>query len=200
MSETDWFKQPKSLIPWWAVLVGVGMFVFFFALRADAHSAEALEAWNQDWSDRATEEGLSLTLLLEWHDMHDRHACYFHQVCPTVQAPVPSQPAQGSGPSPATASQGMGNQTSDVERWRGLVASYFTDVDRALCVIRYESGGNPNARNPTSGAAGLFQVMPFWFDHFGGDRYDPANNTRVAALVLAEQGWTAWAVVNRGKC
>lgn len=92
--------------------------------------------------------------------------------------------------------RGMG---SDVEQWRGLVSAYFSDVDRALCVVKFESGGNPDALNP-SGASGLFQVMPFWFDHFGGERFDPENNVRVAALVLAEQGWTAWSVVNKGLC
>ncbi len=92
--------------------------------------------------------------------------------------------------------RGMG---SDVEQWRGLVAGYFSDVDKALCVIKYESGGNPNAYNPSS-ASGLFQVKQFWFDAYGGDAFDPTNKVRVAALVLAEQGWGAWAVVNKGKC
>lgn len=90
---------------------------------------------------------------------------------------------------------------SNVEQWRSLVAAHFgSQTDRALCIMRHESGGNPNATNPTSGAAGLFQVMPFWWNHYGGDRYDPATNTRVAAAILAQQGWTAWSPYNRGLC
>ena len=89
---------------------------------------------------------------------------------------------------------------SDVEQWRGLVSAYFSDVEKALCVIKYESGGNPNAKNPSSGAAGLFQIMPFWWDAYGGDRYDPETNVALAAVILGQQGWGAWSVVNRGLC
>lgn len=89
---------------------------------------------------------------------------------------------------------------SNVEQWRGLVAAYFSDVDRALCLMSHESGGNPNARNPSSGAAGLFQVMPFWWEKYGGDRYDPETNVRVASLIYQQQGWSAWSPYNRGLC
>jgi soluble lytic murein transglycosylase-like protein len=64
----------------------------------------------------------------------------------------------------------------------------------------HESGGDPDALNPTSSAAGLFQVMPFWWDHYGGDRFNPETNVRVAALIKADQGWTAWSPYNRGEC
>jgi len=48
-----------------------------------------------------------------------------------------------------------------VERWRPLVRWHWPAhlVERALWVMRLESGGNPLARNP-SGAAGLFQLYP----------------------------------------
>jgi hypothetical protein len=88
-----------------------------------------------------------------------------------------------------------------VESWRALVASYFGDrTDTALCLMWYESRGNPEAVNPTSGAAGLFQIMPFWWDHYGGDRFDPETNTRVAKLIYDQQGWRAWSPYNRGLC
>lgn len=86
----------------------------------------------------------------------------------------------------------MGDQGSDVEQWRSLVAAHFTNVDYALCIIKYESGGNPNAVNPSSGAAGLFQIMPFWWDTYGGDRFDPATNVALAAVIHADYGWGAW--------
>jgi len=48
-----------------------------------------------------------------------------------------------------------------VERWRPLVRWHWPPplVERALWVMKLESGGNPTARNP-SGAAGLFQLYP----------------------------------------
>lgn len=95
----------------------------------------------------------------------------------------------------------MGNGTFDVEQWRTLVADVWgSDTDRALCIIEHESGGNPNAVNPSSGAAGLFQVMPFWWDYYGGDRFDPQTNINVAHLIYLQQGWGAWNVYNDGKC
>lgn len=86
----------------------------------------------------------------------------------------------------------MGNQTSDVEQWRGLVSQYFTNVDYALCIIKWESGGNPNAVNSSSGAAGLFQIMPFWWDAYGGNRFNPETNVALAAKIYADYGWGAW--------
>lgn len=115
-----------------------------------------------------------------------------HQIAEV--APATPQPVSAPGDS------GMGNQTSDVERWRGLVSQYFTDVDHALCVIKYESGGNPTAVNATSGAAGLFQIMPFWWDAYGGNRFDPETNIALASVIQSQQGWGAWNVVNDGKC
>jgi hypothetical protein len=48
-----------------------------------------------------------------------------------------------------------------VERWRPLVRWHWPAhlVERALWVMKLESGGSPTARNP-SGAAGLFQLYP----------------------------------------
>lgn len=99
--------------------------------------------------------------------------------------------------------RGMG---TDVERWRSLVASYFRaeDVERALCLMSYESGGNPNAKNPTSSARGLMQILgSLWAPHFGvtlEELYDPHINLAIAAQIRDSQGWTAWAPYNRGLC
>lgn len=90
-----------------------------------------------------------------------------------------------------------------MEQWRPLVETHFGNLtDRALCLIRYESGGNPNATS-NAGARGLLQVMPFWADHFGIPRnalYDPDTNLRVARLVYGVQGWWAWNPYKRGLC
>src|SRR5690606_19577962 len=68
---------------------------------------------------------------------------------PTTTTPVPDPVSGGSFP-------------AAVERWRSLVAAYFPAdrVDAALAVIRCESGGDPEAYNPYSGASGLFQFLP----------------------------------------
>jgi hypothetical protein len=89
-----------------------------------------------------------------------------------------------------------------VEEWRALVAAYFApgDVDRALTVIACESGGDPNAQNPRSGAAGLFQHIPrYWESRAaavglpGASIFDPVANVAAAAyLVYADGGWRHW--------
>lgn len=67
-----------------------------------------------------------------------------------------------------------------VERWRDLVAGYDWDQDQALGVIACESRGDPRAVNPSSGAAGLLQLLGWGAlarRLFGsGDVLDPAVN------------------------
>lgn len=111
--------------------------------------------------------------------------------------------AQSSRPTSGSPEyEGMG---SDVEQWRPLVAGHFEpgDVDRVLCLMGYESGGNPNARNQSSSAAGLMQVMPFWAPEFGlsyDQLFTPEINLYVARQIRDSQGWGAWAPYNRGLC
>ena len=94
---------------------------------------------------------------------------------------------------------------SNVEQWRTLVGVYFKaeDVDRALCLMGYESGGNPNAKNPNSSASGLMQVLGGWADEYGVSRaalFDPDVNLRIAADLRYSYGWTQWSPYNRGLC
>lgn len=99
----------------------------------------------------------------------------------------------------------IGEWDSGVDRWGPLVASYFRpeDIDRALCLMELESAGDPGAKNPSSGASGLMQVMPFWAGHFGyssSDLFDPWINIEVAAMIRDKQGWGAWSPYGRGLC
>ena len=97
---------------------------------------------------------------------------------------------------------GMGE---DVSGWIPLVAGHFEpeDRERILCLMEKESGGNPTAKNETSGARGLLQVMPFWASEYGlglDELFVPEINLWVARKILDSQGWTAWAPYNRGEC
>lgn len=161
------------------------------ASPATAHSQAEVAEWLEDWAGRVqTSGGLSNELLEEYFEFRDTHICHFEE-CSSPR------PAQEVNPSRDTS---MGN--GQVEQWRGLVSRHFpaNAVDTMLCIMRFESGGNPTAVNPSSGAAGLFQVMPFWWAEFGGDRFDPATNVRVANQIWQRQGYRAWSVYKKGRC
>lgn len=88
--------------------------------------------------------------------------------------------------------------------WRDLVEQYFpaSDVDYALAVIECESGGDPNAYNPSSGASGLFQHLPQYWDErasaagfAGASIFDPEVNIAASAWLVydaADGGWHHW--------
>jgi hypothetical protein len=112
---------------------------------------------------------------------------------PAPTTTSPPAPVRLSSPSPAP---------RPVEEWRALVSSYFavSDVDKALRVIACESGGDPNAQNPRSGAAGLFQHIPrYWADRSamvglpGASIFDPVANVSAAAYLVYTVGWSPWA-------
>lgn len=101
--------------------------------------------------------------------------------------------------------RGMG---ADVEQWRSLVESYFSDVPTAMCVMANESGGNPNAKNAHSTAAGLFQFLRSTWDdivpssvtggsYSSGQVYDPEANVRAAAWLQEHLGWTQWSAYRK---
>lgn len=192
-----------------AFLLALWLLAVMFAPPAQAHDGHELDAWVAAWEAERDEaiaviveqDALSvftvnwfIELRAEWADMADRHPCYFYGECEALRE-------MGEPPSPP-ASAPASHSSPGVEQWRGLVAAYFpgSAVDTMLCLMWHESKGDPGATNPRSGAAGLFQVMPFWWDHYGGDRYDPESNVRVARLIYGEQGFGAWSPWNRGLC
>ena len=117
------------------------------------------------------------TLLTDW--LHDLNGPYR----------TPRRPPTG-GVGVAASGRGIG---SDVEQWRPLVEAFFgANTDAALRVMACESGGNPNAVNPFSGASGLFQFMGFWWRGVW-DPFDPAENVaRAAELSQGGTDWSAW--------
>ena len=85
------------------------------------------------------------------------------------------------------------NATRGVEGWRALVERHFPPdlVQQALEVMSCESRGNPDATNPGSGAAGLFQFLDStwaWASvqagYGGSSRYDPEPNVASAAWLV----------------
>ncbi len=86
--------------------------------------------------------------------------------------------------------------------WRPLLEQFFRPehVDKALRVIRCESGGDPNAKNPRSTASGLFQHLGSLWEARAikaglgeADIFDPVANVAAAAwLVYEGGGWGHW--------
>ncbi len=160
-------------------------------LTAQAHTAAQLQEWITAWVVEA-DTSLTPESIAEWHDMVERHDAFFNP----RPAPRPTRtPRGGSGPG--------------VEAWRPLVAKYFNaaDVNHALCILALESKGNPNALNPRSSAAGLFQFLRGTWDsvpssvtggsYDSGQVYNPEANTRAAAWLAYNVGWSQWSVNRR---
>ena len=131
-------------------------------------------------------------------------------LAPSQPAPAPSQPAPTSPPEAEPYDPGV-NETfiPNVERWRNdvvaAIAAYggpASEVDLFLTIMHRESRGQPDATNPTSGAAGLMQHMPQYWDqraisagYAGASPYDPIANINVSAWLLyqaAGGGWGHW--------
>ena len=77
------------------------------------------------------------------------------------------------------------------------IRSVFTqEPDLAVKVAKCESGLNPNAKNKTSSARGLFQVMQSW--HKIDERWllNEDINIQVAHSLYQDQGWTPWRASN----
>jgi len=80
-------------------------------------------------------------------------------------------------------------------------ATYSGGTGFEACVIAHESGGNPSAVNPTSGAGGLYQFLPSTWaklgyagQYPGGAQTAPVSVQRAAFEQLyAEAGTAPWA-------
>lgn len=81
-----------------------------------------------------------------------------------------------------------------VDLVRQLAYYYWPDwaAERMIRIAACESGYDPAARNVSSGAAGLWQIMPFWQRTWPGDYYDPWTNAAVAYQIWLVQGFGAW--------
>lgn len=75
-----------------------------------------------------------------------------------------------------------------------IICSEPWPCSTALAVAQCESGLDPNAYNPVSGASGLYQLLMSyhaWRLH-GASPFDPQANTDAAYSLYEEQGWGPW--------
>ena len=77
------------------------------------------------------------------------------------------------------------------------VAAAPVDIHATFeCIIAHESGGDPHALNPSSGAGGLFQFLPSSWLAYGGNQYaataDQATSNQQWTVALAAQAESYW--------
>ena len=93
----------------------------------------------------------------------------------------------------------------NVERWRsdvrGALAEYglSDEEDRFMRVMWCESRGDPDAVNAESGASGLMQHIPRYWDERaraagfqGASPFDPIANIYASVWLLDMGGWSHW--------
>ncbi|HSJ82888.1 MAG TPA: transglycosylase SLT domain-containing protein [Acidimicrobiia bacterium] len=108
---------------------------------------------------------------------------------------VPEEPAAGTASTGTIAADGSG-WLSQVQV-RALVSEYFAaeDVNKAVRVAWCESRFNPSSTNLRTGAVGLFQHLPkYWEERAESAGFPNADQTDPEASTAA----AAWAVYNGG--
>ena len=93
----------------------------------------------------------------------------------------------------------------EVERWRVPVVEALKEYGLEeeektfMRVLRCESFGDPDAKNPESGASGLMQHIPsYWADRatvsgfHGASPFDPIANIYASVWLLDIGGWSHW--------
>lgn len=109
---------------------------------------------------------------------------------------VPEYVAKYLPPEPETIDPGAswGPLVASEDQTR-MIASHFWPewaVERMVRIAECESGHSPWAVNPSSGASGIWQIMPFWQRAWPGNYFDPWVNGAVAYQIWLAQGFDAW--------
>lgn len=185
--------------------------------EADAEVAGAIK--EAQAAEQAYRAALTEVQVAEAKEEERRRQENRGDVTTTTTPPVTSSPAAQattttSPPNPTTTDGGGDdggggpwNHPPAVEQWRGLVSQFFPSnrVEEALRILDCESNGDPDALNPYSGAAGLYQFLPStWAStapkagYGGSSVFDPEANIAAAAWLanhyedLGMYYWQAW--------
>jgi hypothetical protein len=129
--------------------------------------------------------GQRLTLS-SWHP----HKAWLNRVAlAAIPAPPPAPvaaPAPVTAAAPATVTQPASTST----------ATYSGSGSYQQCVIAAESGGNPSAVNPSSGAGGLYQFLPSTWAALGHSglpqNASVAEQNQAFQQEYAQSGGSAW--------
>ena len=89
----------------------------------------------------------------------------------------------------AAGTEAAAARADERETLTDLLDDWRADVDRAIRIMQCESKGEPDARNGRSGASGLFQHMPRYWD----ERADAIAQTYLWVLKQPRSAWT-WEV------
>jgi len=107
--------------------------------------------------------------------------------------PPPSAPARGRHAAPAAAAPAAAPAPAQTS---GTVGTGGMSAFQA-CVIQRESGGNPAAVNPSSGAGGLYQFLPSTWAALGHsglpENASVAEQNQAFQQEFAQSGTSAWA-------
>ncbi|HXF21269.1 MAG TPA: transglycosylase family protein [Streptosporangiaceae bacterium] len=122
-----------------------------------------------------------------------------HQVKPWLaKAAVAAIPVPAPAPAPAPAAAAPSSSTAAPASAPVQSTSSYSGAPGSFqsCVISAESGGNPNAVNPSSGAGGLYQFLPSTWHALGysGSPQDAPVSVQNEAFAkqYAQSGGSAW--------
>jgi hypothetical protein len=119
---------------------------------------------------------------------------------PTTGAAAPAPVTPAPAPTAALAPGGFRHPNAAVERWHGaaLAAGWTEDEwPRLSCIIERESKGDPAAKNRSSSATGLLQIMwdvhSRWIGGASAQLLDGPTNLRLGRQLFERSGgWGPW--------
>ena len=117
---------------------------------------------------------------------HPRKAWLNRAALAAVPAPAPAPAVAAPAAAPAAVTQPAST----------LTATYSGGSGYQACVIAAESGGNPSAVNPSSGAGGLYQFLPSTWAALGHSglpqNASVAEQNQAFQQEYAQSGGAAW--------
>jgi hypothetical protein len=156
--------------------------------RVSGHSLEALRAVERCQQSPSTES------LMRRFDR--RQASRHHDRVKAARAAIARAKAAASARAQAAA-EAAAAAAQEADQARTVTASAASaGSPLPECTWLPESGGDPTAVNPTSGAGGYYQIMPSTWAAYGGTGLPQdaplSEQTAIAEQIWATQGPSAW--------